>query len=159
VKATHEAGASSSEEATMSDPQRNTVIPYLTYENAAAAIAWLCDVFGFEEVLRHEDDAGLVNHAELRMGTGVCYLGAPGGDYRSPRSGRYPGSLVCVEVDDVDAHYAHARAAGAEISEEPQDQDYGDRRYAVIDPEGHRWFFRQHLSDVAPREWGAQPAG
>jgi len=65
---------------------------------------------------------------------------------------------VCVEVDDVDAHYAHARAAGAEITEEPTDQDYGDRRYTVVDPEGHRWFFFQHLSDVAPTDWGAQAA-
>ena len=142
----------------MAETQRNTVIPYLVYENGAAAIAWLSDVLGFEEQLRMEDD-GRVSHAELRMGAGELYLGEPGGGYRSPANGGYPGALVCVEIDDVDAHYAHAKAAGATIEEEPRDEPYGFRRYAVTDPEGHRWFFMQHLRDVPPEEWGAERAG
>jgi uncharacterized glyoxalase superfamily protein PhnB len=142
----------------MAETRRNAVIPYLLYENTDAAIAWLSDVFGFTETLRHED-RGRVTHAELQAGAGVIYLGNPGDDYRSPSSGGYPGSLVCVEVDDVDAHHRHASAAGATITDEPADQPYGFRQYAVQDPEGHRWCFMQHLRDVAPQEWGAQPAG
>jgi uncharacterized glyoxalase superfamily protein PhnB len=64
-----------------------------------------------------------------------------------------------VLVDDVDAHYERARAAGAEILEEPADQEYGDRRYAAMDPEGHHWFFAQQLRAAAPEEWGATVSG
>ena len=142
----------------MSETQRNTVIPYVLYENGAAAIAWLCDVLGFEETLRSED-GGRVNHAELRMGNGELYLGEPGGDFKSPKTGGYRGSLVCVEIDDVDGHFAHAQAAGATITAEPADQDYGYRRYSVEDPEGHSWFFMRRIKDVAPEEWGATTAG
>jgi uncharacterized glyoxalase superfamily protein PhnB len=67
--------------------------------------------------------------------------------------------LVHAYVDDVDAHCARARAAGAKIEREPADQEYGDRNYGAIDPEGHRWFFAQKLRDVAPEEWGATGGG
>jgi uncharacterized glyoxalase superfamily protein PhnB len=65
---------------------------------------------------------------------------------------------VHVYVDDVDAHFERARAAGATILEEPADQPYGDRRYAAEDPEGHQWFFAQHVRDLAPEDWGAVAA-
>ena len=63
-----------------------------------------------------------------------------------------------VYVDGVDAHFEHARAAGAEILAEPADQEYGDRRYAATDPEGHHWFFAQHVRDVDPADWGGTTA-
>jgi uncharacterized glyoxalase superfamily protein PhnB len=72
-------------------------------------------------------------------------LGQPGGDYRSPRNADHHTALVHVYVDDVDAHYERARAAGAEIVEEPTDQEHGERRYAAKDPEGHLWFFATPL--------------
>ena len=62
-------------------------------------------------------------------------------------------------VGDVDEHCVRARAAGAEIVEEPADQEYGERRYAAVDPEGHRWFFAQVVREVAPEEWGATMSG
>ena len=55
-------------------------------------------------------------------------------------------SVMCY-VDDVDAHFARAKAAGAKIIAEPEDQFYGDRTYVAQDPEGHRWFFAQHVED------------
>jgi uncharacterized glyoxalase superfamily protein PhnB len=63
-----------------------------------------------------------------------------------------------VYVNDVDEHFERAKAAGAEIAEEPADQKYGDRRYTAKDPEGHHWFFATHVRDVAPEEWGAEVA-
>lgn len=59
-------------------------------------------------------------------------------------------------VDDVDAHHERARSAGAEIFEEPRDQEYGDRRYGARDPEGHEWFFAEQVRQTAPDEWGAE---
>jgi len=53
-----------------------------------------------------------------------------------------------VFVSDADAHCARARAAGAEILEEPREQPFGDRIYLARDLEGHEWYFAQHLRDV-----------
>ena len=64
-----------------------------------------------------------------------------------------------VYIDDVDGHYEHAKAAGAEIEKEPADQPYGDRRYDVLDLEGQLWSFATRGRQVAPEEWGAQRAG
>jgi PhnB protein len=74
----------------------------------------------------------------------------------SPKRGGHTGSQVHVYVDDVDAHYAQAKAAGATIVSEPTDQEYGDRRYDARDPEGHLWNFATRVRDLAPEAWGAQ---
>jgi uncharacterized glyoxalase superfamily protein PhnB len=83
------------------------------------------------------------------------YMGAPGGEFESPRRTGVLNAQVHVYVDDVDAHYERAKAAGAEIVREPADQPYGDRRYDAKDPEGQLWSFAQRLRDVAPEDWGA----
>jgi uncharacterized glyoxalase superfamily protein PhnB len=123
---------------------RQTVTPYLLYEDAGAAIEWLSRAFGFREKERIEQ-AGLVTHAEMDVGRdGSVFLGHPGEDYQSPkRVGRT--ALVYVYVEDVDAHHARAKEAGAEIVEEPADQEYRERRYAAEDPEGHHWYFAKPL--------------
>jgi uncharacterized glyoxalase superfamily protein PhnB len=124
---------------------RQTVTPYLLYEDADGALEWLAKAFGFRETDRTAGPDGKVAHAELDVGDGSrVFLGGPGGEYRNPKAvGRT--SLVYVYVDDVDAHCARAREAGAGIMEEPSDQPYGDRRYAAEDPEGHLWYFATPL--------------
>jgi uncharacterized glyoxalase superfamily protein PhnB len=136
-----------------------TITPYLLYEDAAAALEFLSRAFGFEETLRSTSSEGRVQHAEMRLDDGAIFLGEPGGDYRNPK--RLGASTFClyVYVADADAHCAQARAAGAEIADEPADQEYGDRRYHALDPEGHEWYFAQRIRDVAPGEWGAETKG
>ena len=86
-------------------------------------------------------------------------MGDPGEDYRSPKSsGGWP-AQVQVYVDDVDAHYERAKAAGATIPRALENTPYGDRRYDAYDPEGHLWVFSTHVRDVPPEEWGAKAAG
>ena len=121
------------------------IAPYLLYEDGAAAIDFLTKAFGFEEVMRMED-SGVVNHAEIRLGDDTVMLGHPGPDYKSPKNTGHSNALVHVYVDDVDAHFERAKAAGAEIVTEPADQEYGDRRYDAKDPEGHSWFFATPIS-------------
>jgi PhnB protein len=135
-----------------------TITPYLLYEDGAAAMDFLTRAFGFEEVLRSHSPEGRMWHGELRLGDGHVYLGEPGGDFRSPK--RLGGATVAVHVyvDDVDAHYERAQAAGAEVKGEPVDRPYGDRAYQVVDPEGHSWFFATLVREVAPQEWGAEVA-
>ena len=123
------------------------IAPYLLYEDGAAAIDFLTKAFGFEQSMRMTDDNGAVNHAELLLGDDSIMLGDPGDDYRSPKTADHYTALVHVYVDDVDSHFERAKAAGAEITMEPTDQEYGDRRYDAKDPEGHSWSFATSISD------------
>jgi PhnB protein len=121
------------------------IAPYLLYEDGAAAIDFLTKAFGFEEVMRMEE-GGVVNHAEVRLGDDSVMLGYPGADYKNPKNAGYSSALVHVYVDDVDSHFERAKAAGAEITMVPTDQEYGDRRYDAKDPEGHSWSFASSIS-------------
>lgn len=136
------------------------VTPYLLYEDSDGALDFLIRAFGFTEKLRMTDDNGRVNHAEVTIGDdGVVMLGTPGSDYQNPRKLGGKTQNVYVYVDDVDAHYEQAKAAGATITREPKDQFYGDRNYGVEDPEGHEWYFGTHVRDVSPEEMQAATAG
>ena len=130
---------------------------YLLYEDVAGALDWLARAFGFRERLRMPGENGQVLHAEMELADGVIMMGNPGADYRNPKRLGQVTQHLYVYVDDVDGHCEHARQAGAIIIEEPEDQFYGDRRYGAEDPEGHHWFFAQHVRDMAPEDM-APPA-
>ena len=133
-----------------------TITPYLLYKDCAAALDFLAEAFRFEEVLRYTGEAGYVNHAETRINGASVYMGDPGDQYRNPKElGQETVGIYVLIDEDVDAHCERARAAGAEIVEEPADQDYGHRRYTAIDPEGHHWYFAVPAKDAAPADWGA----
>ena len=134
------------------------ISPYLLYEDATAAVEWLTDAFGLDVRSRLTDANGAVNHAELGLGEATIMLGAPGDGYQNPAHSGHVHSQVMVYVDDVDAHFARARAAGATILDEPADQFYGDRRYGAADPEGHHWFFATRVREVSEEEMAAGAA-
>jgi PhnB protein len=132
------------------------IVPFIGYEDAAGAIDWLEQAFGFRERrdARYEED-GTITHAELELDGATIYLSTPQG-YASPRTLQatseaarhaYDNPWVIdghfVEVEDVDAHYERARAAGATILREPEEPGYGFRVYSAEDLEGHRWMFGQ----------------
>ena len=126
----------------------STIIPSLRYDDALAAIDWLCRAFGFEKQAVYADDKGVVQHAQLVFGNGMIMLGSTanasawGERIVQPRSiGGRETQCPCVIVADCDAHYARAKAAGAEIVMELEDTDYGSRGYSVRDLEGHLWSF------------------
>ena len=128
------------------------VTPYLYYEDVAAALDWLARAFGLRERVRMPGPDGKIGHAEMELADGVVMMGRPGPDYKNPkRLGQVTQSLY-VYVDDVDKHFRQAKEAGAKIVADPVDQFYGDRNYAADDPEGHRWYFAQHVRDVAPED-------
>jgi uncharacterized glyoxalase superfamily protein PhnB len=123
------------------------LIPTLIYDDAPAAIDFLCRAFGFEKRLVVPAPDGGVMHSELSLGPGVIMVGSPKPalGYRSPRTLGGVHGGVCVHVADVDAHCARARAAGAEIVKEPKDEEYGARGYQARDPEGHSWYFSDYV--------------
>ena len=69
---------------------------------------------------------GTVMHAEMEFMDGVVMMGSPGGEYQNPKNLGQSTSSLYVYVDDLEAHCARARAAGAEIIEEPADQPWAD---------------------------------
>ncbi|HEY5639401.1 MAG TPA: VOC family protein [Dehalococcoidia bacterium] len=126
------------------------ITAYLYYEDVAAACDWLIKAFGFRERFRLPGPDGVLSHAELSFADdGILMLGNPGPDYRAPAANH--GQLY-VYVDDVDAHFARARDAGAKIIEEPADQFYGDRRYVAEDPGRQQWSFATRVREVSTEE-------
>jgi uncharacterized glyoxalase superfamily protein PhnB len=133
------------------------------YDEPHAAITWLCEAFGFELRLKVEGDDGAIHHSELCFGEALVMVSGTQGQepwqssYRSPRAlGGGITQALCLFVDDVDAHHAHAVAAGAKIIREPKTSDYGDdywtdRSYGALDPEGHLWWFMQRLRSPGER--------
>jgi uncharacterized glyoxalase superfamily protein PhnB len=114
-----------------------TAYPLLRYRDARAALDFLQRAFAFEPLAVHDDGGGRVVHAEVRAGQGIVMLGdAPGKGDRHVGHG-----WVYVAVPEVDDLCARARAAGAEITMEPADQDYGSRDFAARDLEGNEWSF------------------
>jgi uncharacterized glyoxalase superfamily protein PhnB len=116
----------------------------MRYQDARAAITLLTEAFGFEPAMVIEGDGDTIDHAQLVHGTGMIMVGSA----RDDEYGRLVGgsdrpflSSVYVVVDDVAGHAARARAAGAEIIMEPEDQDYGGSGYTARDPEGNIWSF------------------
>lgn len=129
------------EDMTMLDTTVHSTTTLLVYEDLAAAHAYLVRVFGLTAGDIDTDADGRVRHAEVRAGHQVIWLHPAGDDYRSPRSVGAVTGMTVVNVDDIEAHHAHAVAEGAEIVEEPIDQPYGVREYGARDLEGQLWFF------------------
>lgn len=136
---------------------RLAVVPMMAYEDPGAAIEWLTRVFGFREQTdqRYTDADGTIGHAQMEAGDGVIMLAAPTPDYQSPKHHReeceaaarwsrvpYVINGVQVQVDDVDALYERARAAGASVLSDVEQTPYG-RLFRVEDLEGQRWMFIQ----------------
>ena len=132
------------------------IYPRLAYRNPSAAVAWLERSFGLVErpEARLADDHGEIILTEMTLGKGVVMIGSAGSHkLESPTVVGAITQMVIAYVDDVDAHFARAVHAGATVEMELQDQPWGDRRYEALDLEGHRWYFAEHVRDVAPEEW------
>lgn len=128
------------------------------YQDAKAAFRWLEDAFGFEPLFVILDADGNLAHSEMTFGESVVMVGNEwSGDHRSPKSiGGKNTQTVHVQLaegEDIDAHCAHARAAGATILQEPETQFYGDRAYRAKDPEGHIWTFGVTVQKMTSDEW------
>ena len=121
----------------MADQSPN-IYPFMRFTDPDAALAWLSRAFAFDEHVVYRSDEGAVEHAEMSLGPGIVMFG-PG----DPAS-----QGVYVAVEDADAHYERAKAAGAEIVRELEDTDYGSREYTARDPEGHVWSFGTYRPEV-----------
>jgi PhnB protein len=134
--------------------------PYLVVDGAARAIDFYHEVLGATERMRMPGPDGRIGHAELQLGDSVIMLADeyPEMDVRGPKAiGGTPVTLG-VYVEDVDATFEAAIAAGAEALRPVEDQFYGDRSGQFVDPFGHRWSVSSHVEDVPPDEMAKRAA-
>jgi PhnB protein len=130
------------------------VTPYLIVDGAEAAIRFYEEALGAKERMRMGGPDGKVGHAELAIGSGLVMLADEHPDIgaRGPRSVGGTPVTISVYVEDVDAVFGAAVAAGATELRAPETQFYGDRSAQFEDPFGHRWSVATHVEDVPPEE-------
>ena len=147
----------------MSTPQKKVepmpaeysgVIPYLSVNDAAAAIEFYKQGFGATELMRLPGPDGKLGHAEIRIGNALVMLADEFPDYGNLSPKTLGGSAVRLHmyVEDVDAFFEKAVAAGAKVLIPIADQFYGDRSGRLEDPFGHVWLISTHTEDVSPEE-------
>ena len=122
--------------------QTPNIYPFMRFADADAALEWLGRAFGFKEhaVYRSgEDNEGPIHHAQISLGPGLVMLG----------QGDPAEHGVYIAVEDADAHYEQAKAAGAEIVRDIEDTPYDSREYTARDPEGNVWSFGTYRPTVS----------
>ena len=122
------------------------MIPCLRYREAPAAIDGLCEVFGFERHLVVPNDSGGIAHAQLSFGNGMVMVASADQESEYGDLVNLPDQVGGVEtqspylvVNDADAVYERAKAAGAQIIIEIKNEDYGGRGFTCRDLEGRLW--------------------
>ena len=135
----------------------DVVLPHLTYRDGGAAAEWLTRVFGFQEHYRYggEPPSGV----QMRLAKAWIMVNGPSDRRRSPAELEAATQSLTVFVEDVETHFARAKAAGARIVEELHETEYGELQYGALDLDGHHWLFSRHAKDVAPERWGAKVNG
>ena len=130
------------------------VTPYLCVDGADAAIEFYTEVLGAEERMRMPGPEGTIGHAELMLGDSLIMLADefPDMGVRGPKAIGGTPVTISVYVEDADATFDAAVAAGATSVRAVEDQFYGDRSGQFEDPFGHRWNVATHVEDVAPDE-------
>ncbi len=114
--------------------KQQSIYPTVRYDDARAAIAWLTSVLGFEENVVYPGEGESIAHAQLELRGDTIMLGSA--------NGKTAGIYIALESPAaIDAAYARAKAAGADIIREIEEMDYGSREFGVRDPEGRVWSF------------------
>jgi PhnB protein len=132
----------------------HTVTPYLIVKGAASAIDFYKRAFGASELMRLASPEGKIGHAEIKIGNSHIMLADefPEMGARSPQTlGGSPVSIM-LYVEDADARFNQAVAAGAKVLRPMKDQFYGDRSGMVSDPFGHDWAIATHKEDLTAEE-------
>jgi uncharacterized glyoxalase superfamily protein PhnB len=133
----------------------DTVLPHVMYQDVDEAIAWLSKTFGFSEHYRYGDPT---SGAQVHLGNAWIMLKRAREGTASPAKLRFGTQSLTVFVDDLEAHFQRAKAAGAKLLEDLHETVYGELQYAAEDIDGHHWLFSRHARDLSPDEWGATVA-
>ena len=124
----------------------HTVTPYLVVEGAATVLDFVKEAFGAEETFRMDMPGGKIGHAEAKIGDSIVMMGDAGEENPAMPA------MIHLYVDDCDATYERALAAGGTTVREPENQFYGDRSAGVRDSTGNLWWIATHVEDVPEEE-------
>jgi PhnB protein len=132
----------------------HTIQPYLIFKNTAEAIDFYVRAFGAVELLRMADPKGRIGHAEIQIGDSCLMMADEHPQIGALSAQHYGGSPISLMayVEDCDAVYKQALAAGATSTREPADQPYGDRMAGVKDPFGYSWYLGTRIKEMSREE-------
>ena len=132
----------------------HSATPYLIVHNAADAIAFYERAFGAIELMCLVTPNGVVGYAEVKIGDSPIMLAdeSPDEGFRGPQTLGGSAVSILLYVDEVDALFDQAVAAGAKALRPVKDQFYGDRAGTLEDPFGHIWTLATHKEDLSPAE-------
>jgi len=124
----------------------HTVTPYLVVDDADGLIEFLEHGLGATLLDRHDGPDGRMMHAALQLGDSKLMMGQASSEWRAMPA------MIHLYVEDADALFRQAVAAGARVLREPEDQFYGDRSGGVEDPCGNQWWISTHVEDIPAEE-------
>ena len=130
----------------------NNILPHVTYHDLPAAIDWLTHTFGFIEHYRYGDPIG---GAQMHLGNAWIMVRQAKPGMSTPLQLGYGAQSLTIFVEDVESHFEHSKAGGANIVEDLHETIYGELQYGVVDLDGHHWLFSKHARDINPADWGA----
>lgn len=134
------------------------LVPSITYADFSRAIEWIERVFGFRERVEARLTWPGGGMAWIEIGTGLLHIDTPDESLRRQSAGGAISSFkLKVYVDDVDEHFARAKAEGANIIFAPRDGFWGGRIYRALDHEGYQWEICQGGRDLAAHRWQLPP--
>lgn len=129
-----------------------TLTPMLTLDDASAAIEWYKKALGAEEMFRSKGPDGKIMHAEIKVGDSRLMVHDAMMGFKGPKALGGAAAGLWVYVEDCDALFNRAVAAGGEVVMPMADQFWGDRCGNVRDPHGFVWAIASHKEDLTPQE-------
>ena len=130
----------------------DTILPHILYRDVEEASTWLNRAFGFVEHYRYGDP---VSGAQMRAGNAWLMLKRIRDGERTPKQLGFGTQSLTVFVEEIEAHFERAKAAGVTLLEDLHETVYGELQYAAEDLDGHHWLFSRHAQDLSPERWGA----
>ena len=133
----------------------DAVLPHITYRDVEEAIVWLSGAFGFVEHYRYGTP---VSGAQMILGNACIMLKRAENQRATPKLLGLATQSLTVFIQDLEAHFKHAKSFGVTILEDLHETVYGELQYAAEDLDGHHWLFSRHARDLSPERWGATVA-
>lgn len=133
------------------------IVPSITYTDIPRAIEWLERVFGFRERAEARLTWPGGGMTWIEVGNGLFNISTPDETWRRDPGATASGFVMKVYVENIDRHFARAKAEGAKLISEPQDGFWGGRTYRALDHEGHQWEISQRGRDLAAERWQLPP--
>lgn len=130
----------------------DAVLPHIVYRDVEEAISWLSRAFGFVEHYRYGDP---VSGAQMNIGNAWLMLSRARDQGTIPKLHGFWTQSLTLFIEDIEAHFKHARSSGVKILEDLHETEYGEFQYGAEDLDGHHWLFSRHARDLSPEQWGA----